>query len=240
MLNIVSLIEAGFKVAEVCAMNDEQLNQIVRKLNEKKVEPSRVVPRLMMAGLSFDEQRFHDIFDHAAAKISFAEVYVEIIYPIIEKLGLLWAENTLIPAQEHFVTNLLRQKIIVATEQLPIPSGKETWLLFLPEDEFHELGLLFANYLIRLSGRKTIYLGANLPLPTLEQAALPLKPDVGLFFSVRNEEPEFIDSYLKRLAKMKNPKQIFIAKKADENNSRFVRKKINVLNSVADLENALK
>ena len=240
LLNMVSLIRADYKVADVCSMTDKRLADEVKKHKQDSSESQNaIVSSLLVAGLKFDEAAFDRTFDHATKRLDFQEVYTEIIYPLIERLGLLWAENTIIPSQEHFITHLIRQKIIGATNELGSISGKQNWLLFLPEDEFHEIGLLFANYLIRLSGRKTFYFGANLPLTTLEQAVHSVKPDFVLFFSVRNEEPSFLNSYLEQLMLSKSIRKIFLAKRKEETDKHLKTKKVNFLYSVEELENIL-
>jgi methanogenic corrinoid protein MtbC1 len=198
-----------------------------------------LINQLLYAGLRYDEYEFDKYFSEALKRYGFKRAYVEIIYPLIERLGLLWAESTIIPSQEHYVTNLIRQKIIAATEDLSIPTSKETWILFLPEDEFHELGLLVANYLLKLSGRRTIYLGANLPLSTLEQAVRELKPDAVLFFSVRKEETDVLLSYVDKLGHNQRIKHVFIAKPANADDGKLKGRKIRVLNTVDDLERNL-
>lgn len=242
LLNIVSLIDADFRVAEACSMKNRELDAEVKKLVDLKSSASSstsFVSELLYAGLRYDEKEFDRHFNLAKKKLGFKRCYVEVIYPLIERLGLLWAESTIIPSQEHFISNLVRQKIIAATEELTITSGTEPWILFLPEDEFHELGILVANYLIRSSGRKTIYLGANLPLSTLEQAVRDVKPTAALFFSVRNEEPDLLQSYVNRLTRLQHLNQIFIAKTLRENDVEIKGRKIHLLRTVTDLEKAL-
>jgi methanogenic corrinoid protein MtbC1 len=118
----------------------------------------------------------------------------EMFYPVLQRLGLLWAENVLHPAKEHFVTNLFRQKILSAIDGLPPPAtSKDTWMLFLPENEFHDMGLLFSSFLIRQAGNKVIYLGENMPLDSLKLAVAEVRPSrLLIFLSSEHKEKETI------------------------------------------------
>ncbi|NJW55389.1 cobalamin B12-binding domain-containing protein, partial [Salinimicrobium oceani] len=99
------------------------------------------------------------------------KTYVEVIHPLLNRIGLMWSADEIPPAHEHYISNLLRQQISTAIDSPPVEKAeKETWLLFLPEDEFHELGLLFSNYYLRSKGKRVIYLGANVPLSSVVHA----------------------------------------------------------------------
>src|SRR5690625_5679799 len=93
------------------------------------------------------------------------DAYKQVIYPLLVRLGLMWASDDLPPAHEHFMSNIIKQKLLTATDSIPpASSASESWMLFLPENEFHEIGLLFANYLIRFKRRKVYYLNATVPM----------------------------------------------------------------------------
>jgi methanogenic corrinoid protein MtbC1 len=118
------------------------------------------------------------------------------------RVGLMWASNGISSAQEHFVTNIIKQKLFASIDALPpanIPSRR--WLLFLPENEFHEIGLLFSNYLIRHSGCHVVYLGSNVPFEALENSVKEIAPSDILFFLVQNNVPEEPQHYINALRK---------------------------------------
>ena len=208
LLNIVSLIDSGYKVSELCTMSDVALNKLIDELYVKPIheEPERFVSQLISAGVEFNEPSFQKILSHCFLRFGVPDTYKNIIYPLLNRIGLMWSCNQIVPAQEHFMCNLIRQKILTATDALPSPKqGSKKWLLFLREDEHHEMGLLFAQYILRQMGETVYYLGANVPLSTLSLAIKNIKPDSMVVFFVHNDLPENIDSYLASLKKeMKN------------------------------------
>ena len=100
-------------------------------------------------------------------KHDFEKIVLEVIYPLFERIGLLWQIGSINPAQEHFISNLIRQKLIVAIDSLPFPKRNKTFLLFLHEKELHELGLLFSSYLLKKNGHKVVYIGQSVPYDDL-------------------------------------------------------------------------
>lgn len=198
LLNIVSLLHSGMKISELCAMNDEKLNRLI----EKQAVPAQpanpeyefYISQIIAAALEYNEVRFDKVFSNALLRYGLKDAYINIVYPSLDRLSLMWSASVLAPAQEHFITGLFRQKFLVAADALPFPTsataGKDAWLLFLPEDELHELGLLLANYLLRQAGKKVFYLGPDVPYDSLVAAVKAIKPSTLLFFLVRKNDPE--------------------------------------------------
>src|SRR5690625_5592350 len=123
--------------------------------------------------MSYDEVYFEKLFSHCLIRDGMNDAYKQVIYPLLVRLGLMWASDDLPPAHEHFMSNIIKQKLLTATDSLPpASSASESWMLFLPENEFHEIGLLFANYLIRFTRRKVLYMVANVPLQSLSAPRL--------------------------------------------------------------------
>jgi hypothetical protein len=194
LLNIVSLMDSEYKVSELCLMPDEKLfNLIKSKLVSNSVEASSAayfVSQLIAAGMCYDVAAFEKIFSTSIKKFGIRDTYIKVIYPLLDRIGLMWSCDTMPPAQEHFISNIIRQKLFSAIDELPpAKSLKDTWLLFLPENEFHEIGLLFSYYVIRNAGKRVVYLGSNLPLDTLISAAKDINPSNLLFFLVHNDAP---------------------------------------------------
>lgn len=209
LLNIASLHHLRFKLPELSAMPDEELFRLVR--DQIDFQPSGYyeyyVSQLIAAGLSFDEPHFDKVLNHCLISYGVEETYEKIVYPVLNRVGMMWSCDEIPPAHEHFISNLIRQKLLVAVDALPFPkAGGETWMLFLPEDELHETGLLFANFLVRQAGRRVIYLGSNLPLPSLEEALQTAGASHLLLFFVRNDSQENFQAYLDEL-KMRCPTQ---------------------------------
>ena len=206
LLNIVSLSDREYKISDLCRMTDEQLHRLLdQKLDVARSSDTSAeyfISQVIAAAMRYSEERFEKVFSNCILRYGLSESYINVIYPALVRLGLLWAQDELPPAQEHFITSLFRQKFLSAADALPPPSSsKKPWLLFLPEDELHETGLLFANYMIRLANKKVIYLGANVPFSSLSEAINDINPSNLLLFLVRKNDHENDLKYLSKLNK---------------------------------------
>ena len=164
LLNIVSLIEADIKVSKVCTMSDEDiaehLAQELKTNEENKSNQDYYINQLISAGITYDDYNFEKIFSSCILRLGLIDTMIKVIYPLLGRIGLLWQSGKFPPGQEHFMSNIISQKLHVAIDSLPIPQPtSEKWLLFLPENEFHEISLLLCNYIIKQAGKKVIYLG---------------------------------------------------------------------------------
>ena len=243
LLNIVSLTGCGYKISELSILPDKELFRLVKEIkNEPVNEPaSYFIFQLIAAGVNYDATFFNKIFSHCLLRYGLKDTYLKIIYPTLARTGIMWESNTLPPSQEHFISNLFRQKLFTAIDSLP-PAEKsdaDSWLLFLPENEFHEIGLLFAHYLISLSGQKVIYLGSNVPIQSFD-SLIEDKPIKNiLLFLVHNYINEDMQGYLNDLAKRFVGKNLFVASSQQPNKSIKLKKEIQWLTSVEDLEQKL-
>ena len=215
LLNIVSLSKE-YRISDLCVLGDKDLNAMIEEriaaATTQDPEHGPFINQIIAAALTYDEPSFDATFTKCIKLYSLRDLYVFVLYPALVRLGLMWSNETLRPAHEHFITNLMRQKILSAIDKLPVPKSKrQTWLLFLPEDELHETGLLLSQFLIRQAGRKVIYLGANLPMDTLELAVDHVQPTHMLTFLVRNHEDEMDADYIKSLSKRFRHQEIYIA-----------------------------
>ena len=159
---------------------------------------------------------------------------------MLQRVGIMWTTNALEPAAEHFISNLVRQKLFTVIDSLSAAkTDKDSWLLYLPENEFHEIGLLFANFLIRQSGRKAIYLGSNVPLDSLFVAVKESSPENVLLFLAHNDLPDETQHYLNELSLFFAKKKIYVA--ADRSLFENIKspKNIHWLSSPKDLEQLL-
>ena len=239
LLNIVSLSHLDYKISELCSLPDEKLFQLVAATGDKVPAgdlDDYYISQLIAAGMSYDEAYFEKIFSHCLLSYGMKDAYLKLLYPVLMRIGMLWACDVVPPAHEHFIMHLVRQKLCTAIDLLPPPTGAQTWLLFLPEDEFHETGLLFASYLIRLLGGRVIYLGSNLPYASLQEAVKDTRPDNLLLFLVRNDFTENYQEYIDRLSNDFKKKKIFVA--GSDKTINPLRKRANTiwLTSAEDLE----
>ena len=187
----MSLMDTDHKVSELCSMSDENLFSLIKiRLLSKSAQSSSTeyfISQLIAAGMSYDVASFEKAFAICIEKFGIKSTYVKVIYPLLDRIGIMWSCDTMPPAPEHFISNIIRQKLFSAIDKLPPAKHvKDTWLLFLPENEFHEIGLLFSYYLIRNAGKSVVYLGNNVPLGTLVAAVKDISPSNLLFFLVHN------------------------------------------------------
>ena len=242
LLNIVSLREHGYKLADLCALTDKRLFALIDEINRNTSQNGSTdyfVSQLIGAGMGFNEEHFEKIFSHLLIRFGLKDAYVMVIYPMLSRIGILWSTDHSAAAHEHFISNLLRQKLFTAINSLPPPtSSPDTWLLFLPENEFHEICLLLANYLIRLSGKRVIYLGPNVPLQSITIAVQQTKVENLLFFIVHNDLPEKLKNYCNQLRKIFNG-QIYLAANEKLITHLEAIKKIRLLENIKSLEQKL-
>lgn len=243
LLNITALMQHKYKVSDLCSASDEELFTIVKKHNSCKDRNNSYdyfVSQLIAAGINYEEYSFNKLFSHCLLRFGMKETYIKILNPLMIRLGLMWSTDRLPPAQEHFISNLVQAKIQVATDSLPPGNpDSETWILFLPEDEHHEISLLFANWLIRSYGKKTIYLGSGVPLPTLITAVNDTKPNNLLLFFVHYNLPENAQNYLNKLALQFGDKHIYIAGNRKLVNELSFDKNLHLLKTIKELERNL-
>jgi MerR family transcriptional regulator, light-induced transcriptional regulator len=242
LLNLVSLSATGHKIAKLSPLSDKELFKLVEA--QKEISQSAVnelfISQILAAGIEYNEALFEKIFSHCILKFGLKDTYLEIIYPSLVRLGLLWSTGNLPPAQEHFLSNLYRQKLLTAIDSLPVAAEKQdSWLLFSREDEFHEMGLLFAHYLLKSAGKKVIYLGTNVPLTSISDCVSVTKVENALFFLVRNENVDEVNDYIDKLQKELRGKRIVVATNEKLAPQLAKRKKTEVIHSVDELLNIL-
>ncbi len=172
ILNVALLRNHGLKISEIAKCSYEQIESQVAEITEKKLNYPDQIQALTTSMLELNEDKFEEILNANIDKFGFENVMVNIIYPFLSKIGILWITGAIGPAQEHFMSSLIRQKIYVAINGLPKPNenNQKTIILFLPEGEYHDIGLLFANFVFRARGLKVIYLGQSLPINDLSFA----------------------------------------------------------------------
>jgi MerR family transcriptional regulator, light-induced transcriptional regulator len=173
LLNVSILNRHGLKISHLAKLSYNDLKEKVIHVSRETSDSEIQIENMMISMLELDEWKFNKILSNSIIKIGFEETVVNIMQPFFERIGLLWQTGSINPAQEHFVSNLFRQKLIVAIDgQEPVHGNdKESFILFLHEDEMHELGLLFYNYLLRKNGFQTIYLGQSVPFDDLLKIA---------------------------------------------------------------------
>jgi len=212
LLNISVLNRNGLKISKIAQLTKNEITSLVNKLTEDAEKPDNQFESLYISMIDLNEDLFEKILSRAIIKMGFEEMIIKLIYPFFRRIGIMWQTGTITPAQEHFISNLVRQKLIVAIDSIianQSPKSK-TFLLYLPENEMHELGLLFIHYILKKRGQKVIYLGAMLPIDNLK-AIESLKPSdcivTSIVASVNEEE---LNNYLNTLSQKFPEKTIFV------------------------------
>lgn len=179
VLNISFLNRNGLKISKISKMDPAEISDRVRKISASNLEFPNQVNALIIAMVNLDEERFEKIISTNTLQFGFEKTMLKIVHPFLERIGILWQTGSINPAHEHFITSLIRQKLIVAIDGqiAPLNPRAKRYVLFLPEGELHELSLLFAAFLIKSRHNKVIYLGQNLPLKDLEMIIELYKPD---------------------------------------------------------------
>jgi len=202
VLNISLLKDNGHKISRICRMPEEDLRLEVQQLMEKKLGFPEQIQALTLAMLDLDEERFEKTISTNILQIGFERTMMNLIHPFFQKIGILWQTGSITPAQEHFISCLIRQKIIVAIDGQvvnPINYHKK-YLLFLPENELHEISLLFSAYIIKSRNNKIIYLGQNVPHADLQSIYSLHIPDYILTVMTSFPLLHDVQSYIHKLS----------------------------------------
>ena len=213
LINISILNRNGYKISAIVSLSDSAISEEILSLAHTLNDFESQIEGLVVSMIDFDENMFEKIFNTAVIKMGFEDAVINILYPFFEKIGVLWQIGTITTSHNYFISNLVRQKIIVAIDGLvtSFTDKTKTYLLFLPEGEHHELGLLFYQYILKKNNYKIIYLGANVPDECLIELTKSEKIN-GLMTSVKAplKQTEFVE-YIKDLSKKFNKKPIYIS-----------------------------
>ncbi|WKB81981.1 MerR family transcriptional regulator [Cellulophaga omnivescoria] len=180
LLNVSILHRNGFKISKIDKMSNEELHANVTEVLLKPIDGD-VLTALMLCLLEMNEREFVKILDGHILNKGLLQTVSDLIYPFLNQIGVLWGIDKVMPAQEHFVSNLIRQKVIAAIDNLTLPeSDASKIVMFLPENEHHEIGLLLAQYIAKDLGWNVYYLGQHVPLENLKSVQQIVKPNLML------------------------------------------------------------
>ena len=188
-LNTNFLLKNSYKISKISKLNDLEIVNEIESLIDDKLDNviEFYINEIIISAINFDGQKFHDTYNEGIEKFGLVNFYRDVILVTMKKIGLLWLSNKVSPSQEHFLSEQIKQKISVSINDAYYKnqSGK-TWLLFLPENEFHEIGLLFTKFLLVQNGNNVVYLGSNVPYGTLIDVIEKRNIDATLLFAVTN------------------------------------------------------
>lgn len=206
LLNISSLLKFGWKISKIAELTKVEIGQQLDLLTNSSLSSDNAffsfTNQLISSGLSYDEKTFDKTFSAAVLRYGINDTYLFIIYPLLVRIGVMWSKSDIIPSQEHFISNLLKQKIFAAIDGTSISENMEApWVLLLPEEENHEIGLLYANLILRQHGQKVIYLGQRVPFTNLNELLTQFSEANVLLFLVREQPTVIIEEYIALIEK---------------------------------------
>lgn len=201
LLNVSILNRNGIKISHLARLTPSQLNQKILEVVRPGSDYLSQIESLVVSMIELNEERFEKVLNNAIIKMGFEESLFHVIYPFFEKIGVLWQTGTINPAQEHFISNLIRMKLFVAIDSLTavLEADARRIILFLPEWELHEIGLLAYYYLAKKHGLKVYYLGQNVPMEDLFSVAQVVKPDLLATYFVSAVSVEEMKEYIQNI-----------------------------------------
>ena len=213
ILNIALLNRNGIKISKIAQMNRSEITEKVSELSDFRFEDGAQLDALTLSMIEMDEYKFERIVATNIQQTGFERTMLEVIYPFLDKLSLLWLTGSIHPVQESFISNLIRQKLIVAIDKLPMPGGREVQklLLYLPEGERQELTILFMHYLAKARGYHVVYLGLDVSLTDLRDAQRVLQPDFVFTMITETFGKEPVQRYVDKLSEVFANSQVLLS-----------------------------
>ena len=204
LLNVTFLYNEGYKISKIAALSESEIAVVVQEQAEQKKDDFALTA-FKTAMFDFDYKLFADTYSKVGEDRSFREVFFEIFIPLLNEIGMLWQTGTIDPAHERFISELIKQKIIIHIEtemRQPRKHKDSVFVLYLPYEEIHEIGLLYANYELLKGGFTSVYLGANIPITSLKHLLKHYENIVFFsYFTVKPDE-ESVSDYIKRFDKI--------------------------------------
>ena len=216
LLNVSILNNNGYKISHIANLSREELRETVKKLSEEKTDTAIFIDELTVCLIDYDEVGFAKKLDEFIVKLGFERTILDILYPFLTKIGVLWLSSNISPIQEHLISNLIRQKIIVAIDGLEyeVKDDARRVIFFLPETEMHEIGLLFFHYILKKLKLKTYYLGQYVPMKNLIQSVKVIQPHTMVASISYSPSAKQLNDFLKMLTETFEHIDIYITGQA--------------------------
>ncbi|MBD3582836.1 MerR family transcriptional regulator [Flavobacterium selenitireducens] len=199
LLNVVLLHKHGYKISKIGTFGEERIPQMVRQIISEKSAKNHALNAFKLAMMNFDQQMFFNTYDSLLSEKPFNKVFYEVFLPLLDEIGLLWQSGTVTPAHEHFICNLVRQKVFCQTEKAEkemVVKSERCFVLFLPQHEMHEMGLLYLHYELISRGYRSIYLGEGIPLSSLSEMKNTFKEVTFATYFTVEPKPDEVESYI--------------------------------------------
>lgn len=202
LLNITLLHNHGYKISKISKLSEERIPQLVNEIISDKSVKNHAISSFKMAMMNFDHALFFNTYNDLLSEKSFKDIFYDVFIPLIQEIGFLWQTDTISPAHEHFITYLIKQKLLSSTEKVQIKAPIYTdrvFVLYLPMNEIHELGLMYLNYEILNNGYKTIYLGESVPTDSLKDLKKYFNNITYICYITVEPDKEEVNNYIKEL-----------------------------------------
>ena len=245
LLNITLLHDYGYKISKIATYPTDKIPSLVREIISNKTAKSHAISELKMAMMNFDQELFFNTYNWLIAEKSFKEIFHQVFIPLMNELGLLWQSDTITPAHEHFISYLIKQKLLVNTEKLQVMKPTKTdkvFVLSLPMNEIHELGLMYLNYEILLEGYRTIFLGESMPIDNLKDLKKNFDSIVYVSYLTVQPERDILDSYVQKMSEelIDDETELwFIGRQTEFINREGLSDKITIFSSINELVNEI-
>jgi DNA-binding transcriptional MerR regulator len=211
ILNVAMLVKNGYKISNVATFDEVKLQSEILRINKYANDPDKDIDQLLFHTVNLDTFGFEAMIDKIIGELGFSKTIQQVIFPFFERIGILWQTGSIFTAHEHFVSNLIRNRLIRETTKFKSNEASKSVLFFLRENEWHELGLLYFNFLAAQAGLRCVYLGQSLPFEDLANLLTANKYDfVCTSFIYAIEKPE-LELYLANLSLVFNQNKILIA-----------------------------
>jgi MerR family transcriptional regulator, light-induced transcriptional regulator len=213
IINISILHRHGFKISKIAAMTGAEISRQVALLTTETTDTDTQLDALVVAMTDFNEKAINENLMRSIITRGFEETFEKIVFPFLRRVGVMWQTGTIDIGAEHFMTNIFRKRLIVATDSLPPPDGpdRKKVLLYLPESELHEMGLLFFAFIVRKEGHETLYLGQSTPFNAMADVVARWHPDIIVTGSLTGLPYERPEDYLKRISAVFRDKKILVS-----------------------------
>ena len=235
LLTVSMLNRNGIKISKIAKLSQEDMNKLLWDIKVNK-EPEYSMDKLLLSLVSLDEELFKETLANLLESEGLEKTFTDHLIPFLDRIGIMWLIGSVNPAQEHFMSNLIRQKIISEIDKQEIPvSTEKSVLMYLPEHEWHEMSLLFYHFLLRSKGVPTFYLGQSLPYESLVECIEKLKPNYILSSWLTAVDERLVVSYFKKLKSDYPNLDVFAGGPQIKANSTALKKYIIEVNDLASI-----
>jgi len=211
ILNVAMLVKNGYKISAVALFDEQRLQLEVIRINRNSTEPDKNIDQLLFLTVNLDTFGFETLMNLIISQNGFKKTIEQVVFPFFERIGILWQTGSIFTAHEHFVSNLIRNRLIREIGNFESNESAKSVLFFLRNDEWHELGLLYFNYLAAEAGLRCVYLGQSLPFEDLSNLLTAQKYDFVCTSFIQAIEKAELEQYLANLSFVFNQNKILIA-----------------------------